>query len=404
VVSVTDDGLVRVWHVHTGTCVYTLHAFADVGCDVAFDGKRIAVAGIDFCVRVYNAYTGTVTHTLNTGHMSRIVRIMFSDVHPLLLVTAAQLGYSMAAFYCAAHCWRPSTVTATCSCTTSLPVVVRIYSTMVRAAQLTDLVYKNGQAGIQKATVTITFANDDPAVSPVGYEDREEITVMRQTIANDIDPRLDELKKQTSDYNRFNAISRQIEILDKVWTAYCYVGNKVRIFLIGPTILPLQNLIDSGKTKLKDNKDTIDKLRVECNRLALENKDHDQQILALEEKMRDDTQLNELKEDLKRAGELHRKADTEASKAELALTSHRKAIVTDRRRIERDTATLAKKRDEYANKDTQLGGAQRERQHMEAEIERLEARHVAVSTGMDEAAGANAGGGRTWQESMIGRS
>jgi hypothetical protein len=96
------------------------------------------------------------------------------------------------------------------------------------------------------------------------------------------------LKKQTSDYNRFNAISRQIEILDKVWTAYCYVGNKVRMFYSDRLKFYIfQNLIDSGKTKLKDNKDTIDKLRVETNRLALENKDHEQQILVLDEKMRD---------------------------------------------------------------------------------------------------------------------
>lgn len=50
----------------------------------------------------------------------------------------------------------------------------------VRAAQLSDLVYKQGQAGIAKATVTVTFDNTDPSNRPVGYEKYEEIVVRRQ--------------------------------------------------------------------------------------------------------------------------------------------------------------------------------------------------------------------------------
>ncbi|XP_029049101.1 structural maintenance of chromosomes protein 2 isoform X1 [Osmia bicornis bicornis] len=52
----------------------------------------------------------------------------------------------------------------------------------VRAASLQDLVYKSGQAGIKKASVTITFDNRDRNVSPMGYEHHEEITVTRQVI------------------------------------------------------------------------------------------------------------------------------------------------------------------------------------------------------------------------------
>ena len=40
--------------------------------------------------------------------------------------------------------------------------------------------YKGGQAGITKATVTITFDNSDSRQSPLGYESYEEITVSRQ--------------------------------------------------------------------------------------------------------------------------------------------------------------------------------------------------------------------------------
>ena len=50
----------------------------------------------------------------------------------------------------------------------------------VRASSLQELVYKGGQAGVTKATVTITFDNTDKKQSPLGYETFDEITVSRQ--------------------------------------------------------------------------------------------------------------------------------------------------------------------------------------------------------------------------------
>eukprot|EP01130_Rhizamoeba_saxonica_P016492 TRINITY_DN7634_c0_g1_i2.p1 TRINITY_DN7634_c0_g1~~TRINITY_DN7634_c0_g1_i2.p1 ORF type:complete len:1204 (-),score=347.18 TRINITY_DN7634_c0_g1_i2:45-3431(-) len=43
-----------------------------------------------------------------------------------------------------------------------------------------DVVYKQGQAGVRKASVTIVFNNDDKNNSPVGYEAMDKITVTRQ--------------------------------------------------------------------------------------------------------------------------------------------------------------------------------------------------------------------------------
>ena len=54
----------------------------------------------------------------------------------------------------------------------------------VRVDSLQGLVYKNGQAGITKASVTIVFDNRDPSQSPIGYEDYDEITVTRQIVIN----------------------------------------------------------------------------------------------------------------------------------------------------------------------------------------------------------------------------
>lgn len=52
----------------------------------------------------------------------------------------------------------------------------------VRASNLQELVYKQGQAGITKATVSVVFDNSDRSRSPLGYEDCREITVTRQIV------------------------------------------------------------------------------------------------------------------------------------------------------------------------------------------------------------------------------
>uniref|UniRef100_A0A5K3F9D4 Structural maintenance of chromosomes protein n=1 Tax=Mesocestoides corti TaxID=53468 RepID=A0A5K3F9D4_MESCO len=52
----------------------------------------------------------------------------------------------------------------------------------VRAANLQELVYKSGQAGITKATVSIVFDNRDKTASPYGYEQFDELTITRQVV------------------------------------------------------------------------------------------------------------------------------------------------------------------------------------------------------------------------------
>ncbi|KAG2527360.1 hypothetical protein JM16_003481 [Phytophthora kernoviae] len=52
----------------------------------------------------------------------------------------------------------------------------------VRANNLQELVYKQGQAGVTKASVTIVFNNQDAKASPVGYEQYKQISVARQVV------------------------------------------------------------------------------------------------------------------------------------------------------------------------------------------------------------------------------
>lgn len=52
----------------------------------------------------------------------------------------------------------------------------------VRASNLQDLIYKRGQAGVTKASVTIVFDNSDKAKSPIGFENSPKVSVTRQII------------------------------------------------------------------------------------------------------------------------------------------------------------------------------------------------------------------------------
>lgn len=50
----------------------------------------------------------------------------------------------------------------------------------MRASNQQDLIYKRGQAGVTRASVTIVFDNSDRSKSPTGYEHCKQITVTRQ--------------------------------------------------------------------------------------------------------------------------------------------------------------------------------------------------------------------------------
>lgn len=52
----------------------------------------------------------------------------------------------------------------------------------VRASNLQDLIYKRGQAGVTKASVTIVFNNSEVSKSPIGFENCPTISVTRQII------------------------------------------------------------------------------------------------------------------------------------------------------------------------------------------------------------------------------
>ncbi|NXL38471.1 SMC2 protein, partial [Glaucidium brasilianum] len=82
----------------------------------------------------------------------------------------------------------------------------------VRASNFQELVYKHGQAGIKKASVSITFDNTDKKASPLGFEDNDELIITRQIIIGGKNKYL---------INGVNATSTRVDDL------FCSVGLNV---------------------------------------------------------------------------------------------------------------------------------------------------------------------------------
>jgi structural maintenance of chromosome 2 len=80
----------------------------------------------------------------------------------------------------------------------------------VRASNLQDLVYKQGQAGVTKATVSIVFNNSDKENSPVGYDHLDEITVTRQLVIGGRNKYL--INGKTADQGRVQNLFHSVQL------------------------------------------------------------------------------------------------------------------------------------------------------------------------------------------------
>lgn len=64
----------------------------------------------------------------------------------------------------------------------TLSVYLPLWDTYTNNRLFQDLIYKRGQAGVTKASVTIVFDNGDKKKSPIGFEEYEQISVTRQIV------------------------------------------------------------------------------------------------------------------------------------------------------------------------------------------------------------------------------
>ena len=77
--SASRNGTVRIWNVHTGTCLHTLIGHTDLVLTAKWspDGTQIASASYDETVRIWDAHTGTCLRIL-TGHTDIVMNASWS--------------------------------------------------------------------------------------------------------------------------------------------------------------------------------------------------------------------------------------------------------------------------------------------------------------------------------------
>ncbi|KAG2043992.1 condensin complex subunit SMC2 [Suillus americanus] len=80
----------------------------------------------------------------------------------------------------------------------------------MRAQNQQDLIYKRGQAGVTKASVTIVFDNSDREKSPVGFENLKQITVTRQIALPNISKYL--LNGHKSQQNNIQTLFQSVQL------------------------------------------------------------------------------------------------------------------------------------------------------------------------------------------------
>ncbi|WKA06788.1 hypothetical protein VitviT2T_024672 [Vitis vinifera] len=133
----------------------------------------------------------------------------------------------------------------------------------VLASNLQKLVYKQGQAGITKATVSVVFDNSDRSRSPLGYQDCPEITKIRQAekIRDSAVSGVEQVKTKTADieesHKRMQVEIQEMETQVSNLTAEkkASLGGEVKV--LSENIDALSRELVKQASVLKNQEDTL---------------------------------------------------------------------------------------------------------------------------------------------------
>ncbi|XP_070501278.1 structural maintenance of chromosomes protein 2 [Chironomus tepperi] len=311
----------------------------------------------------------------------------------------------------------------------------------VRANSLQDLVYKSGQAGVTKATVTINFDNSNKNQCPIGYENCKEISVARQIVVggkgkymingknaqykqiqdffcsvqlnvnnpnflimqgritkvlnmkppeilsmieeaagtsmyeskreksmsliqkkdakldelnslirDDIQPKLDKLRKDQQQYIEYQKVCRDVENLTRIHISYKYLQCRKNIENCENTI---QNLTDA----IENNKATIEKDHEEIKEIEVKVQEIQE---ALDNQSGGD--LKELEKELEGLNQQDAKLKATINATQEEMKSEQRKLKTLEKNIKIDETALEKKENEMA----QMGGTFEELKQGEA--------------------------------------
>uniref|UniRef100_A0A4W4EZY5 SMC hinge domain-containing protein n=1 Tax=Electrophorus electricus TaxID=8005 RepID=A0A4W4EZY5_ELEEL len=267
----------------------------------------------------------------------------------------------------------------------------------VRASNLQDLVYKNGLAGITKATVSITFDNSNKKQSPLGFETHDEITVTRQVVIGGRNKYL---------INGVNANNMRVQDL------FCSVGlnvNNPHFLIMQGRITKVLNMkppevrlasqfrlyvawqfVCAEETKLKSSEDlermqgSIVKLQENLHQNSARVRQLGEEIKALEHSRDKEVAgvLKTLEETLAEAQRVDTKAQSALDLKKQNLkdeTKKRKELIKN---MEEDKKMMSAKEGEVAKATKLLKAVQEEGQKDTEELEAAQQRFKAVSAGL----------------------
>jgi len=199
----------------------------------------------------------------------------------------------------------------------------------VRASNLNELIFKYGQAGINKASVAIIFDNTDKRFSPIGCEDYDEITVTRsifqleilglleeaagtsmyenkkenalktikkkenkleeikKIISEEITPQLEKLLKDKQNYLTWKSRENEISRISKIITAVEYYN------------ISEKNMNKSALIESINKSNEINVLEINKMNLIIENLNKEMQNIENQSRKENDHMLHELENEYK---------------------------------------------------------------------------------------------------------
>ncbi|WVR09681.1 hypothetical protein IAU60_006756 [Kwoniella sp. DSM 27419] len=231
----------------------------------------------------------------------------------------------------------------------------------VRANNLMDLIYKRGQAGVTKASVTIVFNNADRTKSPLGFENTPQITVTRQIAVGNVSKYL--LNGHKSTLQALQNLFQSVQLNINNPNFLIMQGKITKVLNMKPAEILGMVEEAAGTRMFEERKDKATKTMAK----------KDKKVEEIESLLREeiDPKLEKLRAE-KRSYLEYQKATSELERLTRLVKAYEWTLAVDKAEKAAHSLKMKKKDIETAKEDVTRGG--RECQGMEAELAEIHKR------------------------------
>ena len=212
-----------------------------------------------------------------------------------------------------------------------------------------DLIYKRGQAGVTKASVTIVFNNQDRSKSPVGFENTPQITVTRQIAVGNVSKYL--LNGHKSTLQTIQNLFQSVQLNINNPNFLIMQGKITKVLNMKPAEILGMVEEAAGTRMFEERKEKAVKTMAK----------KDKKVEEIESLLREeiDPKLEKLRAE-KRSYLEYQKATTELERLTRLVKAYEWQVVVDR--LEKSGEIIAQKKAEInrVKEDVERGGKERE--------------------------------------------